>query len=90
MSDELGDLLKRIEILSNEKYEANLALRLQKDLTTMAQALAASRLEMLRRLYDISVGLLTIDDEDPDGLWLERMLEAKKVMNDVQEELDDK
>jgi len=48
MSDELDDLLKRVEILSNEKYEASLELRLQKDLETKAQALAASRLELLR------------------------------------------
>ncbi len=43
--------------------------------------------KLLRRLYDVSIGLLIIDDEDPDGLWLERMLEAKKVMNDVLKEL---
>jgi len=61
-------LLKRIEILSNEKYEANLALRLQKDLETKAQALAASRLELLRRTQSwLDVALIHLKDH-PDLL----------------------
>ena len=53
------------------------------------QAKVTSLEKLLRRLHDISIGLLIIDDEDPDGLWLERMLKAKKVMDEVSKELGD-
>jgi len=67
--------IETIERLINKRDE------LQAKVTTLEK--------LLRRLYDISVGLMIIDDEDPDGLWLERMLDAKKVMNEVWEELGD-
>ena len=49
---------------------------------------AVHRKKLLKRLYDASIGLLMIDDDDTDGLWLERILEAKKVMEDVWKELN--
>jgi len=50
-------------------------------------ATATDLRELLERLYHASIGLMTIDDDDPDSTWLERMLDAKKVMDEVHKEL---
>jgi len=42
---------------------------------------------LLKRLYNVSIGILSMDDGALSDTWLERMKYAKKVMDEVQEEL---